>query len=191
MGGFGRSESGASAVEFAMLAVPFFGILCATFETAVDYWAQTNLDVVLSEAARGIYTGKFQSDNAGSKKTPEQMLAILRDQLCNEDGKPRSTLFVCQNVRLNITSADTFTGSSSTSPVATDAKTGKTDWNSNFGKYTCATGSTIVRVQAAVDFPVYFSFLKPNVTKLSSGRRILESATVFRVEPYQKTGVCS
>lgn len=190
-GGFGRAEGGMAAVEFALVAVPFLGIICATIETAVDYWAQLTLDAALSDAARSVYTGTFQSANAGGHKSGADLLAALRDTMCTVNGKPRPTMFVCQNVRLSLTTSASFTGSSSTNPTAINPATGQTGWNASYSQYACAKPSQIVRVQAAVDFPVFFNLLHVGGNRLANGSRVLQSAAVFQVEPYANAGACS
>ena len=187
---FVRAERGTAAVEFAALAVPFLGIICVTIETAVDYWAQCTLDAALSDAARTIYTGQFQTANAGSKKSASDLLTALRQNMCTVDGKPRPTMFVCSNVRLSVTSGTAF-ANASTSPTTVDSNTKQTSWNPNFSQYACGVANSIVRVQAAVDFPVFFNLINYNFDKLPGNRRVLQAAAVFRVEPFANAGACT
>src|SRR4051794_7539458 len=54
---FLRAREGATAVEFALLALPFLAILSATLEVAIGSWAQEMLQQAVSDAGRQIYTG--------------------------------------------------------------------------------------------------------------------------------------
>ena len=56
----GRDRSGSVAVEFSLLAVPFFALLFATIETCVVYFATSNLDSVVANAGRLVRTGQVQ-----------------------------------------------------------------------------------------------------------------------------------
>ncbi|MEP0707583.1 TadE/TadG family type IV pilus assembly protein [Parvibaculum sp.] len=59
--GFRRSQSGATAIEFGLLALPFFALLFALIETSVIYFSNANLDSVVADAGRLIRTGQVQS----------------------------------------------------------------------------------------------------------------------------------
>lgn len=176
---------GASAVEFALLAVPFFGLVAATMEYAIVYWAQLTLDSALAEASRSVYTGAFQTKNDGKGKSQAQMLEALRSELCTKDGKPRLTMFACQNVRLNVSTSEDFSTSANATPTAFDPRTNETNWNASYGGYANGEPSAIMRVQAVVGFPVVFTIFNPNYTKAPGGGRLLQAAAVFRVEPYK------
>ena len=54
---FARAESGVAAVEFAMLAGPFFWLMLGIFEITMIGFAQTSLDYAMGETARRIRTG--------------------------------------------------------------------------------------------------------------------------------------
>lgn len=179
-----RDCGGASAVEFALIAVPFFGLVAATMEYAVVYWAQLTLDSALADASRSVYTGAFQTANNGKGKSQAQLLEALRSELCTRDGKPRMTMFACQNVRLNVSTSKAFSASANTSPTTVDPTSNETKWSSSFGQYTNAEPSAIMRVQAVVDFPVVFAIFNPTYAKAPGGKRLLQAASVFRVEPY-------
>ncbi|WP_336487874.1 TadE/TadG family type IV pilus assembly protein [Methylobacterium nigriterrae] len=188
---FLRAREGSTAVEFALLALPFLAILSAILEVAIGSWAQDMLQQAVSDAGRQIYTGRFQKGTAGTSGSAN-LLDAFRSQLCQENGQPRNTLFACANVRLNIQQVDDFQNVALVAPTAVNPATGASDWNPAFGSaYACGRTSAIVVIQAAVDFPVFFALLNPGAVTLPGGRRVLQAATVFRVEPYDSTGVCS
>ena len=58
---FRRSQDGAAAVEFAFVAVPFFAILFAIFETALMFWTNQVLEESLSQVSRSLVTGQSRS----------------------------------------------------------------------------------------------------------------------------------
>ena len=53
---FCRRREGATAVEFALIAVPFFLVIMATVQTAIVYMAQQELETVTEQASRYILT---------------------------------------------------------------------------------------------------------------------------------------
>lgn len=187
---FARARGGATAVEFALVAVPFFALVGACLENGIVFWEQEILQQAVADASRQIYTGAFQTTNAGTTD-PATLMGRFRRAICTQpNGTPRITIFNCANVRVSITQASSYTAASPVSPVATNAS-GVSDWNANFAGYSCAGASAIVIVQAAVDIPVFFPLLGAAVANLPNNRRVLQAARVFKVEPYPAPSGCS
>ncbi|MEJ0060036.1 MAG: TadE family protein [Terricaulis sp.] len=63
---FAREKSGAAALEFAMVAIPFFLLTFGLAEVAMIGFTQTTLDYAVSETAREIRTGATQTNRATS-----------------------------------------------------------------------------------------------------------------------------
>lgn len=55
----GRSRDGVAAIEFALLAIPFFLLLFAIIETCIAYAAEQVLDNAVDEMARKLRTGQI------------------------------------------------------------------------------------------------------------------------------------
>ncbi len=75
LGRLARARRGAIAVEYALLAVPFFTILLAIIETGYIFFAAILIEGATAEAARQIRTGAVQGSSAP--------LAQFRAILCN------------------------------------------------------------------------------------------------------------
>ena len=171
---------GASAVEFALVAMPFIGLLAITLQSAMLIWASRNLDDALQRAGRTIYTGQFQKSNA-SQNDASTLLAAMKTAICGTNASRIVTAFDCNALKLDVALGSSFAGSTAPSPL--DAKTG--DWSKGFGSnYACAQPGSIVVVTAAVKQRVAFSFLYGSVSSFSDGSRLLQSTAVFRTEPY-------
>lgn len=182
---FARSGDGATAVEFALISIPFLGLLCAIIETAMVFWAGQILDTSLGNATRGIYTGSFQGKNPSSSGNT-QILTNLRNLMCYPNGDTGqaalTTIFDCKSVKIDVLTFQQFAGSAASNPV--DATT--SDWAKDFGtRYTTPAPGDIVIVQAAVKFPVFSSVLNPAQASFKDGSRLLRSTVAFRTEPYQ------
>ena len=67
---FLRNREGATAVEFALVALPFLAILFAIIELALNFWVTQVLENAVSDASRRIYTGQFQQENPGQGGSP-------------------------------------------------------------------------------------------------------------------------
>ena len=56
-----RDRQGSAAVEFALVAPMFFGLLFAIIETAMVFFAGQVLETVTQDSARTIMTGQAQN----------------------------------------------------------------------------------------------------------------------------------
>ncbi|SFL39734.1 TadE/TadG family type IV pilus assembly protein [Methylobacterium pseudosasicola] len=184
-----RHQGGASAVEFALVALPFLALSGAILEAGVTYFAQEILQQAVTDAGRQIYTGQFQTANTSITDTTT-LLNNFRTAMCYPGGRARITVFPCANVRVSITKAASFGSATPVQATATNATTGISDWNTNFPSYTCARAGDVVVVQAAIDVPVYFPLLGAAYATLPNRRRLIQAATVFQVEPFNSTAAC-
>ena len=53
---FRRDQRGVTAVEFGMVATPFFALLFAIIETALVFWTTQVLETAVTNASRRVYT---------------------------------------------------------------------------------------------------------------------------------------
>lgn len=183
---FGRDARGATAVEFALVALPFLALVGGVFEMGIGAWAQATLQQAVTDSARQIYTGKFQLANAAEKDSAK-LLTKFRELLCEEARQTGVVFFDCSTVQVSITKATKFADASFTSPSS------GTGWNPNFSSYSCGGGGAYMVVQAAVEFPVFFTLYGPGAP-MSGNKRLLQAAAVFKVEPYKNGpggGTCS
>lgn len=175
---FGQNATGASAVEFSLIAVPFISLIAATVQTGLVVWTSQTLDDSLQKAVRAIYIGSFQAANQG--QTSSTVLNNLKAKMCGTSSGRIATVFDCNNLKLDVVLSSTF--NAAVVPVALNPTT--RTWATSFGtRYTCASPGSIVVVTAAVKYPVFFSFLNVGVPTFSDGARLLQSTAVFRTEP--------
>ncbi|WP_447669625.1 TadE/TadG family type IV pilus assembly protein [Methylobacterium sp. A54F] len=188
---FLRGREGTAAVEFGLIAFPLLAVLVAIFEIGLTFLAGQNLETALGDASRQIYTGAFQTAPANKGVSdPKVMLARLGSLLCQHNGGPRATVFDCARVRLNVIQPTSFAARGASATI-TDAASGRQAWNADFGsQYACGRANEIVVIQAAVEFPVLLSQLYAASSLLANGRRVLQAAVAFRVEPFPD-GACT
>ncbi|RYF23391.1 MAG: pilus assembly protein [Oxalobacteraceae bacterium] len=181
--GFVTAETGASAVEFALVAMPFIGLLAVILQTVLMVWTTRNLDDALQRAGRTIYTGQFQRANTGQTDAGT-LLTKIKTSMCGTNASRIVTAFDCSTLKLNVALSSSFANGSV--PAALDSKTG--DWAQGFGaSYACAQPGAIVVFTAAVKYRVAFSFLYAGLPGFGDGARLLQSTAVFRTEPYDTT----
>lgn len=170
--------------------MPFLFVASATLEAALTYFSQEILQQAVTDAGRQIYTGQFQAANSAIKDS-NTLIDRFRSTLCAPSGQPAITIFNCANIRVSITQAASFGGAIPPDAVTSDSKTGALGWNPDFSSYTCARANTVIIAQAAVDVPTIVPTLGIVGTFLSNGRRVLQAATVFQVEPFNSSAACS
>ena len=73
-----RSRRGATAVEFALIATPFFAMLFALMEIMMIFFVQTTLEAAVAEESRLIRTGQAQSTTAPISK------AQFKQRVCDK-----------------------------------------------------------------------------------------------------------
>ena len=86
-----RARRGAVALEFAILAIPFFLWILFIFELSFDLFTQEALDGALQAAVRQIQTGNAQNLSNGG--------AFIGDYLCGA----AKGLLECNNMWVNVT----------------------------------------------------------------------------------------
>jgi Flp pilus assembly protein TadG len=154
-----RDESGATLVEFSLIALPFLVLLYGTFELAFVYWANQELEHAASYGARLVRTGQVQAGGLSQ--------AQLTAEVCSKT----AVLVSCTaKLRLDVRSAATFTAI--TAPVPLNGSGGLKDP----GEFTFVPGSAndVILVSTFYDWPPL----------LSPSGYLLRAATVARNEPF-------
>lgn len=164
---FKRARDGLAAVEFALVAMPFFLFLYATIEIALVFVASTTLENGIAAAARQIRTGKVQSTNM----TEEQ----FRTLVCNEI----SMLLSC-DARLGIDVRKYAAFGDANFAPALDGN-GNLSGNMNFDP---GTAGDVVVVRGFYTWPTFTPTFGPMLSNMSGGHRLLEASTTFRNEPF-------
>lgn len=166
---FLRREDGSAAVEYAMVSLPFLGLVFAIVQTAIIFMAQQELETATEEASRLLLTGQAQI--AGL--TQAQFLTKVCNQLV--------ALFNCNNVMVDVETANSFTDVSTAAPTLTFNAQGQV---TNTWSYTPGNPSTIVIMRVMYQWPLVKGPLSFNLANLSNGNRLLMATAVFQTEPY-------
>lgn len=166
----GRDESGATAVEFAIVSVPFFAMIFFLLENGYNFFVQSQLESATSKAARTIMTGSAQRSGATE--------AQFRETLCSGMILPTGCsdrLFV--DVRSVTANMATFLDPASLNRLENRFCLGSA------GQF------TVIRVGYAS--PVLSSIWQASQTMVNGQNvRLLRAGLVFRNEPFTgATGV--
>lgn len=172
---FAHDRKGATAVEFSLIAIPFFALLMAIIETALVLWCGQVLQTAVSNATRRIFTGELAAEFKANNIPANMQREELRKRICaNIPG-----FFDCSKLQLDVRAFQSF----STPPAMPDlTKNGEV--NSGDFVYQPSTSGDIVVVRAALAYQLYTSFIGPGLSNLSNHRRLIAAAAAFRNEPF-------
>jgi Flp pilus assembly protein TadG len=165
---FGFERKGATAVEFAIIAPIFIGLLISVLETGLYFFAQFALQAAAVQAGRLFLTGQAQTQ------------ALSAAQLVGEVCPP--ALFTCSNMMVDVENyTSCFYPPNTSMPTLTFNAQGQVTntWNYNPG-----TDGQIVIVRLMYQWPVVAGPLSLIVPNYSNGTSLIMGIAAIRVEPY-------
>ena len=99
--GFRANRSGATAIEFGLLALPFLAILCAVFELGYANFKNEMLGSAVETAARAMLTGNLQTANVTTSSQ------FVSNYMCPANSF-FSKNFKCSSLIIDVRPATTF-----------------------------------------------------------------------------------
>ena len=170
---FARHERGAVAVEFGLLALPFFAVVFAIVETALVFFDGQILDSAVNDASRRLRT--MQAQTAGETE------ADFRAAIC----AGLYGLFDCDDndkLRIRVTEVSSFSSAVVTPPITCNADKTQCNW-ALVQAYDAGSASSVVMVEAYYKWPTVVDMPGFNFANLPDGTRLLGAVRVFRNEP--------
>jgi Flp pilus assembly protein TadG len=168
---FARHDSGATTVEFAIVAAPFLALMFAIMETAIVFFAGQTLETAVADSARLIMTGQAQAQSFDQAK--------FKDAVCARV----FTLFDCKNGMLvDVRKYTSFSAAATGKPI---------DSNGNLVNnfvYQPGCPGDIVVVRIMYQWPVWVSLLGFNLADMAGSKRLLMATSAFRNEPFPLGG---
>lgn len=159
---FARAQEGATAVEFAFVAIPFLMMVFAIIELGLVFLVSMTLENALATVDRKIRTGEFQTTGGDAASF---QAAVCKEMAWLETSCPSA---ITLDVRVLPSFAD--------SQDLQRPPTGKTCWNPG-------GHDSIVLVRGYYRWPVITPLLRSAVDA-SGGDREISIANVFTNEPY-------
>jgi Flp pilus assembly protein TadG len=164
---FAKDNEGTAAVEFAMVALPFFVLLLAAIDFGLMMFATSTLENGISEAARQIRTGQVVTNGT----TAAQFRQIVCDNV--------SMLLNCDaRLGIDVRVFDDF--SDVNFPAAIDANGNMTG---NF-QYQTGGPSDIILVRVFYSWPMLTPIFGETMANMNGGARLISASAAFRNEPY-------
>jgi Flp pilus assembly protein TadG len=164
---FAREEKGATVIEFAMVALPFFLLLFAIFDISFIFFATTTLENGIVAAARQIRTGQAQAANMTANE--------FRTLVCNQ-----INMMLACDARLAL-DVRKFTGFNNVAlPPGTDGN-GNLSGDMTFDP---GTAGDVVVVRAFYVWPMLTPTGISEFSNMAGHQRLLEASIAFRNEPF-------
>lgn len=170
---FRRNERGAVAIEFGLLAVPFFAIIGAIMETAFFFMASQILDGSVDHSVRLLRTGQVQ--------TQSYTASMFRTSIC--DGL--MGMFDCDQLKIDVQTVSDFASADFSYPLEPDTNNaGQTVWKAKYESFIPGNGGDIVTVRVYYKWHTLLDFLGFNLSNAGTGYRLMASVRVFENEPF-------
>jgi Flp pilus assembly protein TadG len=164
---FRRNRRGSAAVEFALVAPIFFGLLFAILELAMVFFASQVLETVTQDSARVIMTG--QAQNASFTQ------AQFKNLVCSKV----VAMFDCVNgISIDVQSYSAFASVNITDPI---------DAGKNFvppNNYLPGGPGDVVVVRLFYQWPLFVTGFGFNLANVGTNKRLLTATAAFQNEPY-------
>ena len=163
-------RSGSTAIEFAIVAMPFLMLLYGIIGVALFFFTTFALENALEQAARLIRTGQAQQAGMTDVQFKAKVCELMPRYVdCG------NKLLV--NVR-NYAEADL-------TPVVTQGECLNNGSLTNVTTYAPGAASQVVLVTLCYEWE--FARIVPfiNLGNMDGGSRLIQAATVFRTEPYE------
>lgn len=162
-----KAREGATAVEFALIALPFFTLLFAIAEAACLFLMQTSLDVAVMDTSRLIRTGQANTWDA----------AAVRESVCD-----RANEFFpadCAHLFVDVETFDDVDEVANPSPLDGSGNLREGDMG-----VTPTGPDQIVVMRVFYRWELFTPFFSSAMANMAGQKRLLTSSLLFRNEPF-------
>jgi Flp pilus assembly protein TadG len=165
---FVKDKSGASAVEFALVAGPFLGLIAAIVQTFLVFFAQELLESVVQLSGRQILTGQVQS--------AQMTQAGFQQAVCSQV----VILFSCGGLMVDVQVPTSFSSANTSAPSMTFDGQGNVSntWQFNPGN----PGDPVV-VRVMYLWPIFLGRFGFCPAVQSNGTCLIMATAAFQNEP--------
>ena len=164
---FLADRKGATAVEFAVIAFPFFLLIFGLIEITMIFVMSTTLDYGVAEAARTIRTGQAQKSSMSAEDFKQMVCGNLFGLMDCGD-----------KLKIDVRVFATFTGSQDDLPVD---ENGDLEDNLTFA---IGNPNDIVMVRVFYEWDLFTPVMSSSLVNLGNDKRLLASTSLFRNEPF-------
>lgn len=168
---FKRDERGVTAVEFGLLAPPFFLLMGALMQTSVIFLSSEVLESAVQDAARAVRTNQVN--------TTGNSIADFRARIC---GRLYGLFGDCSGLHIRVNPVSSF-GTATRSPPVDSACTSNCTWTEG-EQWSTGIGRDVILVQVYYRYPVIIDTGPLGMANMADGTRLLASTALFMNEPF-------
>lgn len=162
-----KNEDGVTAVEFALVGLPFLFMIIGIIEMALMFTAQSLLEASTSQAAREIRTGAVQQ-GGGEDAFTDAMCGFAR------------VFIPCDKIQYQVVSMESFNDAEEFPPPSYDE-----DGNLEDQGFDPGGVSDVVMIRTSYTYPIKTPLMQVVLTNNNGTSRVMTSTIVLRTEPYQ------
>ncbi|MGI2032939.1 TadE/TadG family type IV pilus assembly protein [Rhizobium panacihumi] len=183
---FARSQDGAAAIEFAILALPYFLIVFAILETFIAFIGEQVISNGVEVMARKVRTGEIKSTTANDPAFRTTFRTAFCDEISVMISCPASEIATPTRLYIDLRSFSSYADIPTTIPrkdtsINADLKT--TDF-----AYSPGGAKSINMLRAYYRWPVYVDLVRPMLTTVRSsdgiGDFLIVATATFQNEDY-------
>jgi hypothetical protein len=163
-----RNSDGVTAIEFAIVGLPFFLIILGILELGLAFFVNRILDNAVLETARVVRTGQAHQASFSADDFKDDICANLPGFLCDPNK------FI-----VDVTTFDTFSDLDNMETLFDEDGDLKEDFSYDIG---CASSIVVARV--VYRWPMFTALLQFDGGDTGGSERLLYSTAIFRNEPF-------
>jgi Flp pilus assembly protein TadG len=172
---FVRDRSGATAIEFSVLAIPFSLLVFAILESCISFAGQQVMSNATDDIARQLRTGQLKASD------PTFTHKFLKDKICE-----RLEVMVadgCLGLNVDLRSFDTFEEAAALRIIYEGSGKDKTLATSNF---TFDPGPSLSKnvLRVFYEWPVITDFMRASMSNLQGGKTLHFATVTWQNEPF-------
>ncbi len=161
------NDDGSTAVEFALIGIPFIFMVIGIIEMALMFTAQSLLEASTAQASREIRTGAVQQGEG------EQGFI---DALCDF----AAILIPCNDIQYQVVAMENF-GEAVEFPEAEFDEDGDLEDQ----QFDAGGVSDVVMIRTAYKYPIKTPMMQLILTNNNDSSRVMISTIVLQTEPYE------
>jgi Flp pilus assembly protein TadG len=168
---FYRDENGFTAVEFAMVSMPFLMLLFGTIAVGLFFFTTFSLENAVEKASRQIRTGQAQTAGKTTSQFKADVCALAP-----------SFVDCTSNLRVNVVSSASFSGAAGSIGSCVDGGGALIPDPTPTTVPGAAGDVVLVTVCYEWEMTKILPFI--DLGNMGSGSRLIQASTTFRTEPY-------
>jgi hypothetical protein len=174
-----NDAGGAAAIEFAIVALPFLGLIFGILELALVFFTSAVMTNAMSDTGRLVRVGAFQGCGSAS-----EFKALVCDKMSN--------LMNCEaNLRIDLSTANGFQSITLPDPGMSGLDPDDEDAKIVDGTYENTGPSDPVVMRGTFYYPLALPNFMTRLESIPGSRRhVISATTAFRTEPFPSGASC-